>query len=63
MGKDKGRAMGMPLAEFCDEAYDGLVSGRDQIVIGSIGPRDQFMDIVDKRRGAFEFLAKIMRSH
>lgn len=63
MGEEKGRALGMPLAEFCDKAYEGLASGNDQIIIGSVGPPEKFMDIVDKRRGIFEFLAKMMRSH
>lgn len=63
MGEEKGRAVGMPLAEFCDEAYEDLASGNDQVIIGSIGPQDTFMDVVNKRRGAFDFLAKMMRSH
>lgn len=63
MGQEKGRALGMPLDKFCDEAYSGLASGKDQVVIGSIGPREKFMDILDKRRGTFEFLAKMIRSH
>ena len=63
MGEEKGRALGMPLAKFCDEAYDGLASGKDQVIIGAIGPQEKFLDIVDKRRGTFEFLAKMMRSH
>jgi short-subunit dehydrogenase involved in D-alanine esterification of teichoic acids len=63
MGEEKGRALGMPLAEFCDKAYVGLSEGSDQVIIGSIGPQEQFMDIVNKRRGVFEFLAKMIRSH
>lgn len=63
MGEEKGRALGMPLAEFCDKTYEGLAAGKDQIIIGSIGPQEKFMDIVDKRRGIFEFLANMMRSH
>ena len=63
MGEEKGRKLGMPLPEFCDKAYDGLVQGNDQVVIGSIGPREQFLDIVNKRRGLFDFLAKMMKSH
>ena len=53
----------MPLEQFCNDAYNGLASGQDQVVIGSIGPKDKFMDVVDKRRGLFEFLAKMLRSH
>ena len=63
IGKERGRALGMPLAEFCDKAYEGLASGKDQVIIGSIGPQEKFMDIVDKRRSTFEFLANMMRSH
>ena len=53
----------MPLAEFCDKAYEGLTSRKDQVIIGSIRPPEKFMDIVDKRRSTFEFLANIMRCH
>ncbi|KAI4187644.1 MAG: hypothetical protein L6R41_002669 [Letrouitia leprolyta] len=63
VGKERGRAMGMPLDQFCDQAYDGLAKGQDQVVIGSIGPSENFMDVVNKRRGAFDFLAKMIRTH
>lgn len=63
MGQDRGRAMGMPLADFCNQAYDGLAKGQDQVIIGSIGPPENFMDVVNKRRGAFDFLAKMIRTH
>lgn len=63
MGKEKGRSIGMPVDKFIDEAYTGLVSGNDQIIIGAIGPADVFNDIVDKRREAFDNLTKIMRSN
>ncbi|KAL8683763.1 MAG: hypothetical protein Q9186_000249 [Xanthomendoza sp. 1 TL-2023] len=63
MGPEKGRALGMPLDAFCDLAYDGLAKGQDQVIIGSIGPEDEFLEIVNKRRGAFEFLAKMIRSY
>ena len=61
MGEDRGRIFGMPLEEFSNKAFDGLFSGSDQIVIGSIGPEDTFNEIVDKRRTAFQNLAKMMR--
>ena len=61
MDEEKGRQLGMPLGAFTDEAYKRLASGEDQIVIGSIGPADAFNEIVDKRRNAFENLAKMMR--
>ena len=58
---ERGRAFGMPVDQFTDEAYKGLSEGMDQIVIGAIGPADTFKEIVDKRREAFENLAKLMR--
>lgn len=63
MGEEKGRAMGMPVDKFVDATYNGLVTGRDQIVIGAVGPADAFNEIVDKRRTAFENLANLMRGH
>ncbi|MCJ1234891.1 hypothetical protein MMC14_002855 [Varicellaria rhodocarpa] len=63
LGEQKGRAFGMPLDEFCNEAYDGLNSGKDQVIIGTIGPQEKFMDIVGQRRDTFELLTKLMRSH
>ncbi|OCT52073.1 hypothetical protein CLCR_09272 [Cladophialophora carrionii] len=59
--QNQGRQLGMPVDKFCDAAFDGLLSGSDQIVIGSVGPAHHFHDIVDKRREAFENLAKMMR--
>jgi len=61
MGEEKGRQLGMPLGQFTDAAYEGLVAGKDQIVIGAIGPADTFNEIIDKRRNTFTFLAKMMR--
>ena len=59
---ERGRAFGMPVDQFTDEAYKGLCEGKDQIVIGAVGPADAFNEIIDKRREAFENLAKLMRS-
>ncbi|KAJ5152741.1 uncharacterized protein N7482_009219 [Penicillium canariense] len=60
---ERGRALGMPLDQFIDQAHEGLLAGKDQIIIGAIGPAETFNEIVDKRRAAFDGLAKIMRSH
>lgn len=51
----------MPVRAFVDETYKSLVSGSDQVIIGSIGPADTFNEIIDKRRDAFQNLAKMMR--
>ena len=47
MGEDKGRQMGMPVGMFTDKAWEGLVSGSDQVVIGAIEPEETFREIVD----------------
>ncbi|PYH91422.1 short-chain dehydrogenase/oxidoreductase [Aspergillus ellipticus CBS 707.79] len=61
MGEEAGRSFGMPVAEFTEQAYEGLAAGKDQIIIGSLGPADVFNDIVDKRRAAFTNMAKMVR--
>ena len=58
---ESGQQLGMPVDVFTDEAYKGLASGSDQIIIGAIGPTDTFNEIIDKRRTAFENLAMMMR--
>ena len=61
MDHNTGRKMGMPVDEFTDKAYKGLAAGKDQIVIGTIGPAETFNEIIDKRRTTFENLSKMMR--
>ena len=61
MENNSGRELGMPVQAFVDEAFKGLASGSDQVVIGSIGPPEIFNEIIDKRRSAFQNLAKMMR--
>ena len=61
MDHDTGRQLGMPVQPFVDEVFKGLESGSDQVIVGSIGPADTFNEIVDKRRNAFQNLAKMMR--
>ena len=58
-----GSKLGMPIGPFTDQAYQALASGKDQIVIGTIAgvPVEQFNDMIDKRRTAFEGLAQILR--
>lgn len=66
MGLDVGRNLGMPLDEFTDEAYQGLLSGEDTIPVGAImipGAKEVIADIVAKRRTVFTSLAEMMRSH
>ena len=62
-GEEGGRAVGMSLAEFCEEAYYGLVCGDNQVAIGGNGPRNKFMKVVENRRNVIEFLAEMITSH
>lgn len=55
----------MPLAEFTDLAYAGLVEGEDQVVIGRVGPgrgydEGKFREIIDTRIVAFKWLSSFM---
>ena len=61
MTPEIGRKMGMPLQTFTEQAYAGLVSGDDQIIIGGPEPRDVYLDVVERRRGLMEGLAAMMR--
>ncbi|KAH7381836.1 hypothetical protein BKA64DRAFT_697655 [Cadophora sp. MPI-SDFR-AT-0126] len=61
MTPDIGRKLGMPLQTFTEQAYSGLVSGSDQIIIGGPEPRETFLEVVEKRRGLMEGLAAMMR--
>ncbi|KAF2260138.1 oxidoreductase [Lojkania enalia] len=57
-----GQKLGMPVSEFTDLAYKELASENEEIIIGSIGgsTREQFMEIVDKRREAFYRIMQLL---
>lgn len=63
---DHGRKIGMPLDEFSNKAYELLMTGKDQIIIGTVGPAgrggpaEMFLEVIEKRRTVFEWLSKIM---
>ncbi|KAK0111229.1 hypothetical protein ONS95_001604 [Cadophora gregata] len=61
MTPDIGCKMGMPLHAFTEQAYAGLVSGSDQIIIGGPEPRETYLEVVEKRRSLREGLAAMMR--
>jgi hypothetical protein len=55
---DKGRHMGMPLAEFTDKAWQGLAKGEDQVHVGFVPPEERFFGIARQRRKACEEMSK-----
>jgi hypothetical protein len=63
---DQGRRIGMPLDEFSSKAYELLMTGEDQIIIGTVGPAgtggtaEMFLEVVEKRRTVFEWLSKAL---
>ncbi|KAJ5770932.1 uncharacterized protein N7511_002983 [Penicillium nucicola] len=63
MGEEKGRSMGMPVAQFTEAAFEGLAAGKETIVIGSAGPAEEFNDLLDKRRIAFNGMTNLIRKN
>ncbi|SPQ24266.1 24ef7a7e-2341-47dc-8cb3-e8a86d3d2e6f [Thermothielavioides terrestris] len=63
MGPEVGRAMGMPVVEFVDRAWAQLATGSEHVIIGSIGPENEFLDLVSRRRKAFDALSDGMLAH
>ncbi|KAI9813191.1 MAG: hypothetical protein M1832_006363 [Thelocarpon impressellum] len=55
-----GGAMGMPLDEFTDEAYDGLVRGNDEIPVGQA--KEWYASFEPKRQEAYQDFLKAMGS-
>ncbi|KAJ5522678.1 oxidoreductase [Penicillium frequentans] len=63
MGAEKGRQMGMPLQEFTDKAWEGLVKGDDEVYVGCIPPAERFFSIAGQRRAACEEFSKRVANH
>ena len=62
MGPDKGRAFGMPADEFAERTYAKLITGTEQVIIGTIGEEKTYMSLIDTRMGLFEGLCGLMRT-
>lgn len=65
MGVERGRALGMPLAEFTEQAYAALASGKEEIIIGNLhgaAPEDVQV-LVEKRKLMFDNLSNAMALH
>lgn len=65
MGEEAGRKFGMPVDEFTEIAFKELASGKDQVIIGTIGPgkgydENKFHAIMNGKRDAFQWLADLM---
>lgn len=68
MGEERGRSFGMPIDQFTDLAYNGLESGREEVIVGSIGPAnaipaERFNEVLDKRRDLMQSLIKVFSAN
>ncbi|KAF9890681.1 hypothetical protein FE257_005547 [Aspergillus nanangensis] len=62
MGAEKGRQMGMPLEEFTNKAWQGLIKGDDEVYVGCIPPENRFFSIAHQRRSACEEFAQFLQN-
>jgi hypothetical protein len=65
MGVERGRALGMPLAEFTEKAYAELAAGKEDIIIGNLhgaSPEDT-QDFVKKRQDLFNSISDSLAVH
>jgi hypothetical protein len=53
----------MPVNQFAEQVYKELVSGNENIIIGSVAgsTHEQFMEIVDRRDQAVERLVEFLK--
>lgn len=62
MGAEKFRQLGMPLAEFTDQAWAELINGDDEVFVGCIPPKELFFSIAHQRRAVCEALGQQLKS-
>lgn len=60
----RGRAFGMPVNEFADQAFNALVNGDEQVSIGHIMATDPetFKSLVMVRKTIFDKLSDLIMS-
>ncbi|KAL7926100.1 hypothetical protein ACQKWADRAFT_281765 [Trichoderma austrokoningii] len=65
MGVERGRAIGMPLAEFTELAYAELASGKEEIVVGNLHAvtEEDVQVFLDQRKMMFDKLSNAMSLH
>jgi hypothetical protein len=60
MGIERGRAIGMPLAEFVEQAWSQLAAGSEQVTVGA---DEDYMKLMDHRRNRFEAMSDMFEKH
>lgn len=63
MGLERGRALGMPLEMFTEQAWAGLVDGKEHILVGMLpgGDWGVFNDVLNKKKQHFKGLDDFVR--
>lgn len=52
----------MPLEEFTDQAWAGLINGDDEVFVWCIPPKERFFSIAHQRRAASEALGQQLKN-
>ncbi|KAE9579592.1 hypothetical protein CGMCC3_g4361 [Colletotrichum fructicola] len=63
MGQERGRSMGMPVQEFTEKTYSQLVSGCDDVLVGSVGREKPYLELFRSRKQQADDLTKLVLSH
>ncbi|GFP56979.1 uncharacterized oxidoreductase DltE [Trichoderma asperellum] len=65
MGIERGRALGMPLADFTEQAYAALAAGKEEIIIGNLqGATPEDIELfLEKRKLLFDSLSSSLALH
>ncbi|KAK3308582.1 uncharacterized protein B0T15DRAFT_111509 [Chaetomium strumarium] len=60
MGTERGRAVGMPLAAFVEQAWSQLAAGSEQVTVAA---DEDYLKLLDHRRTRFEAMSDLMEKH
>lgn len=63
MGQERGRSMGMPVQEFTEKTYSQLVTGCDDVLVGSVGREEPYLELFRSRKQQADDLTKLVLSH
>ncbi|KAK4239142.1 hypothetical protein C8A03DRAFT_32823 [Achaetomium macrosporum] len=60
MGAERGRAIGMPLAEFVEQTWSQLAAGSEEVIVGA---DEDYMKLVAHRQNRFEAMSDLLEKH
>nr|XP_036589881.1 short-chain dehydrogenase reductase family [Colletotrichum truncatum]KAF6801886.1 short-chain dehydrogenase reductase family [Colletotrichum truncatum] len=62
MGKERGRAIGMPVQSFVEEAFEQFLAGAEDVIVGSVGPEEQYLSLFKSRKEQADDFANLLLS-